>query len=80
MMEPFLELFAKAAANMPRLEEALLWVPLVFHPDDEENDESDDENEDVEMTRQGQKTTGSMWTSLLKSSIPQPSLFTPMML
>ncbi|KAF3041659.1 hypothetical protein E8E12_001666 [Didymella heteroderae] len=48
MMEPFLESFAKAAANMPRLKDALLWAPLEFHPDDGEGEESDDEDEDVE--------------------------------
>lgn len=53
IMEPFLGSFARAAANMPRLKEALLWAPLEFHPDDGEGEETDDEDEDVEDDETG---------------------------
>lgn len=55
IMEPFLESFAMAAANMPRLKEALLWAPLEFHPDDGEGDESDDEDEDFANDETGEE-------------------------
>ncbi|KAF1973947.1 hypothetical protein BU23DRAFT_120106 [Bimuria novae-zelandiae CBS 107.79] len=47
----FLEVFANAAANMPKLTEALIWMPLYFFP--EGTTESDDEYE--EISDQGQR-------------------------
>ncbi|OAG02372.1 uncharacterized protein CC84DRAFT_1167429 [Paraphaeosphaeria sporulosa] len=45
ILTPFLSAFAKAAAHMPRLIEALLWAPLSFIPDEATN--SDDEYEEL---------------------------------
>ena len=44
-LAPFLESFANAAANMPKLKEAILWAPLTFDPNEDEDDEYDDEIE-----------------------------------
>ncbi|KAJ4351282.1 uncharacterized protein N0V89_006621 [Didymosphaeria variabile] len=44
-INPFLEAFANAAANMPKLWEALIWTPLDFSP--EGTTDSDDEHEEV---------------------------------
>lgn len=41
-MAPFLSSFAKAAANMPKLKEALLWAPLEFHPNVADEEEEED--------------------------------------
>lgn len=53
VMEPFLESCARAAANMPRLKEALLWAPLEFHPGNREDEESDNEDEDFGIDEVG---------------------------
>jgi hypothetical protein len=44
-INPFFEAFANAAANMPKLKEALIWTPLYFSP--EGTTDSDDEYEDI---------------------------------
>jgi len=53
-MVPFLESCAKAAANMPKLKEAMFWAPLEFQPDDmrEEEEEEDEELEENETEDQ----------------------------
>lgn len=53
MINPFLKAFAKAATNMPRLKEALLWAPLDFSPDGVTD--SDDGSEYEECSEQGQR-------------------------
>jgi hypothetical protein len=45
-MAPFLKSFAKAAATMPKLKEALLWAPLEFHPNVEDEEEEEEEAEE----------------------------------
>jgi hypothetical protein len=50
-INPFLEAFANAAANMPKLKEALIWTSLYFSP--EGTTDSDDEYE--EISEQGER-------------------------
>ncbi|KAF9698641.1 hypothetical protein EKO04_003863 [Ascochyta lentis] len=45
---PFLDSFARAAASMPKLKEALLWASLEFHQGDAEEEESENEQEGVD--------------------------------